>query len=904
MPIKNLEVEDYLLLKGSDSDSSDFMYHEKMRPDVLMEFWNIAGEDVNEDFPQGLSNVPTVDVSETSRIIASARAIVRWMLIFLCLWSSFCSLSDNAFEALLAFLRAVFDSLGTIFPIVERFDMLLPKSLHLLRKQLGLDRDKFIKYVVCPKCHSLYNFDDCYETLHRRKVSKNCTFVQYPHHRQHFRRTACREPLLKEVTLKTGETKLYPFKVYCYNSVTENLKYFLQRPGFASMCESWRNRDIPVGYLADVFDGRIWKEWQFAFGKPFLAAPRNYGFMLNVDWFQPFRHSLYSVGALYMALMNLPRTERFKPENVFLIGVIPGPHEPKLNINTYLQPLVAELRALWEHGVSIKAHGLTSTQVFRAALLCVGCDVPAARKVCGFTGHASNVGCSKCKKHFPGTVATKIDFSGFDPSPLRSNQEHRQQAQEILNQTSAGDCSSLEQKYGTRYSELMQLPYFDCVRFHIVDPMHNLFTGTAKHVMRNIWLDSDKPLLDKNDLLQVQEKLDKVKVPASVGRMPKKIRNNYGGFTADQWKTFTVIFSIYSLWNILPKDDLELWREFVLACSYLCASVITDAKAMLAHTHLLNFGKRFEELYGKETVTPNMHLHTHLLDCVLDYGPVYAFWLFSFERYNGILGEYGTNQRAVEIQLMRKFTSNQSMKDIPHPDLFQERFKPLLSRLTSKQSGTLQEGSSNEDDKSFSQVIHASRLSIGPVQRGDQWSCAESLFMCCGPSSRDCFDASDLCHLKQCYSAIFNGVDEDSVTPYFERFAACKFNGDQLGSSKSRSDRSAFITARWCKLGGTIDSSGADLRPGVVDFFMKQNGIVNGQYLSCILASVHWFQAHPSRHALGAPVEVWCKDLFEPEGNASFIPVQRIHGKFIPALDIVEGENVLVVCPLPRKLQC
>ena len=326
MPIKNLEVEDYLLLKGSDSDSSDFMYHEKMRPDVLMEFWNIAGEDVNEDFPQGLSNVPTVDASETSRIIASARAIVRWMLIFLCLWSSFCSLSDNAFEALLAFLRAVFDSLGTIFPIVERFGMLLPKSLHLLRKQLGLDRDKFIKYVVCPKCHSLYNFDDCYETLHRRKVSKNCTLVQYPHHRQHFRRTKCREPLLKEVTLKTGETKLYPFKVYCYNSVTENLKYFLQRPGFASMCESWRNRDIPVGYLADVFDGRIWKEWQYAFGKPFLAAPRNYGFMLNVDWFQPFRHSLYSVGALYMALMNLPRTERFKPENVFLIGVIPGPH--------------------------------------------------------------------------------------------------------------------------------------------------------------------------------------------------------------------------------------------------------------------------------------------------------------------------------------------------------------------------------------------------------------------------------------------------------------------------------------------------------------------------------------------------------------------------------------------------
>lgn len=155
-----------------------------------------------------------------------------------------------------------------------------------------------------------------------------------------------------------------------------------------------------------------------------------------------------------------------------------------------------------------------------------------------------------------------------------------------------------------------------------------------------------------------------MKVPASVGQMPKKIKNCYGGFTADQWKSFTVLFSVYALWNILPNSDLELWHDFVLACLYLCSSVITEAKVMLAHLYLLKFCKRFEELYGKEKVTPNMHLHTHLLDRVLDYGPVYTFWLFSFERYNGILGDYRTNQRAVEIQLMRKFTSNQFMKDI------------------------------------------------------------------------------------------------------------------------------------------------------------------------------------------------------------------------------------------------
>ena len=59
-----------------------------------------------------------------------------------------------------------------------------------------------------------------------------------------------------------------------------------------------------------------------------------------------------------------------------------------------------------------------------------------------------------------------------------------------------------------------------------------------------------------------------------------------------------------------------------------------------------------------------MHLHTHLLDCILDYGPVYSFWLFSFECFNGILGSYHTNQRAIEIQVMRKFLLDFTLKEL------------------------------------------------------------------------------------------------------------------------------------------------------------------------------------------------------------------------------------------------
>ena len=364
------------MIDPSKDDSDDgFLYHERR---TLQEVWELNKEDIDMDFND--KQLPSVNINTISSM-DKVKCLVNWLLIFVCLWSSFCSLSDNAVDILLSFLKSFFEVLGSIVPMVTGIALLVPKSLHLLRNNLGLNKDKFIKFVVCPKCENLYDFNDCYELRFGKNISKRCTFVEFPHHQQSFRRTKCNETLLREEQLKGGETRLYPFRVYCYNSIISTLEQFLKRPTFMAKLESWRQRNVPHGMLADVFDGGIWKEWQYVDGKPFLAAPHNYAFMTNVDWFQPFKHSVYSVGAIYMVLMNLPRSERFKPENVFLVGIIPGPKEPKGNINTY-QPLVAELNKLWT-GAKVKVG--TQDVLIRCALLCVGCDIPATRKVCGFS---------------------------------------------------------------------------------------------------------------------------------------------------------------------------------------------------------------------------------------------------------------------------------------------------------------------------------------------------------------------------------------------------------------------------------------------------------------------------------------------------------------------------------------
>ena len=55
--------------------------------------------------------------------------------------------------------------------------------------------------------------------------------------------------------------------------------------------------------------------------------------------------------------------------------------------------------------------GIEKRILNKCVLLCVSCDLPAARKVCGFLSHSAALGCSKCKKKFPGTVGN-MNYSG------------------------------------------------------------------------------------------------------------------------------------------------------------------------------------------------------------------------------------------------------------------------------------------------------------------------------------------------------------------------------------------------------------------------------------------------------------------------------------------------------------
>ena len=65
----------------------------------------------------------------------------------------------------------------------------------------------------------------------------------------------------------------------------------------------------------------------------------------------------------------------------------------------------------------------------------------------------------------------------------------------------------------------------------IVDPMHNLYSGSGKKMIK-VWFEKD--IITPSHYSKLQSFVDNFIVPSDVGRIPRKIETGFSGFTADQ----------------------------------------------------------------------------------------------------------------------------------------------------------------------------------------------------------------------------------------------------------------------------------------------------------------------------------------------------------------------------------
>lgn len=375
-------------------------------------------------------------------------------------------------------------------------------------------------------------------------------------------------------------------------------------------------------------------------------------------------------------------------------------------------------------------------------------------------------------------------------------------------------------------------------------------------------------------------------LPSDIGRIPQKISSGFSSFTADQWKNWSLYFSVIVLRDILPNDTLECWRHFVLACRLLTSKQINRDQMILADALLLQFCKRTETMFGKKLFTPNMHMHGHLKSCMDDYGPLHGFWLYSFERYNGIISSMPNNNKAIEPQVMRRFLREIHSLSTDLPTEYAEHFSPLFSR--NPEVGSMQ------DTLTCSFGVNQQSFDLGSCC----WSIDSPSHLIRHPNfcSRFVLSTVQRDHLIELYSELYatdrHAIEVSSVCM---KFTSVSMYGKQLGSCKSRSASSSIVIVHWNNFlfGSAYIKSE---RVACINFFCKHVAVVNGQEKVHLLADLSWYKIHPESDAIGKPVSIWYYDLFESDGIYSLLPIQFIKSRSASLIDKYNGgETVLYI---------
>lgn len=465
--------------------------------------------------------------------------------------------------------------------------------------------------------------------------------------------------------------------------------------------------------------------------------------------------------------------------------------------------------------------------------------------MCGFLGHGAHLGCSRCRKKFTGSPGG-MDYSGFnrDSWEERTSAKHRENARKTQNCRTQSEQNERESETGCRYSVLLKLSYFDAPRMLVVDPMHNLFLGSAKHFLTLL---IENCTITSDDFHKIQHRVDSFIVPSDVGCIPHKISSDFSSFTADQWKNWTVYFSLIVLHDILPHDLFQCWQHFVLACRILCRKQITTEQLKLGDALLLQFCRRTQRIFGNSSVTPNMHMHCHLRSCIEDYGPMHGFWFYAYERYNGIIAAMQTNNHSNEVQLMKRFLRDTKSLSTTAPSLFSDEFLPLFSNAN-------QRGSLLDSVTASASVLPSTNWTVD----------SSSDRQIEAPNYSTCHTLLEIekNYLIKLYSRM-NDINELTIeiSPIVLKFNYLSMYGKHLGSYKSRVSSSSTVIITW---NDHLFGNPQPLkeRAARVNYFCKHVASINGKSKTHILANLSWFKDHPKHSSLGSSISIWYHDIY------------------------------------------
>lgn len=387
----------------------------------------------------------------------------------------------------------------------------LPNDLATARKHFHIDPE-YIVYACCPSCFALHPPRDIELDNGATEADESAlppdlvgilpSHIPHPNSRPArsraqypeeciFRETQTSRPCGAKLLRNGAESR--PIRAYSHQTFVSWLGRMLLRPDIERYLDASQAnaRANSSGFVEDILESSEVLRFLGPDGQPFLrqcGSEGRYLFSLFVDWFNPRgnKHggSTYSAGVIFMVCLNLPPAIRYKRENIYLVGVMPGPKSPSLHqVNHFLNPLVRELNVSWSRGVYYSRTAYREQgRLTRCAALPLICDLGAGRKTSGQASHSAAMFCSFCQ-----LLKSSINDLDRTSWPRRDCHAFRRCAEEWKEAPSERRREQLFKSSGIRYSSLLDLPYWRPTRYVVIDTMHNLFLGLFQRHCRRIF---------------------------------------------------------------------------------------------------------------------------------------------------------------------------------------------------------------------------------------------------------------------------------------------------------------------------------------------------------------------------------------------------------------------------------
>lgn len=424
------------------------------------------------------------------------------------------------------------------------------------------------------------------------------------------------------------------------------------------------------GFLQDIYDGSQYKKL-----KNSLPENERNSFatmIFNTDGAAAFKSSTFSVWPILLVLNEIPIEDRQKNQIVY--GLWFGKDKPNLKI--FLKQFEDEMNELSAPGITCNI--LEQVKKVKLYVICACVDSIARAPMQCFHQFNGEYGCGWClhpgisvqhsQKKFIKYPILNIHVENRTTAGTLSHLEERKQQQALAEEQrnrrlEQGEKRAPTHAYGVKdRSPLLELSHFDFINGFVPDVMHCVLLGVAKQFAHSWFAVRGKLYsLPEDSIKQVDSYLKSLKVPQQLTRLSRSIGDRKH-WKAREWENWLLFYSLPVLLELPGFEEYAAhWSHLVEALFILSQNSIPLSDIDKAEMLLKEFQIETQRLYGYTSMTYNVHQLIHLVQSVVDFGPLWAHNCFCFESMNGILMKKIKSAKGVLHQICRSILMNQSL---------------------------------------------------------------------------------------------------------------------------------------------------------------------------------------------------------------------------------------------------